>query len=44
MPPILSWTYVATLATPDLDVDVNDFLTSSACFNGALNPPNPGCP
>ena len=32
----------AGLKTDDDDVDGNDFLTFSLCFNGSLNPPN--CP
>jgi hypothetical protein len=38
---------VTTIPTGDLDgdgdVDGNDFITFSLCFNGSLNPPQSGC-
>lgn len=41
----LTWEYLLVKADLDYDgdVDPNDFLTFSNCFNGALNPPTPTC-
>jgi hypothetical protein len=44
--------FVVTVCNPacdadldaDGDVDGNDFITFSLCYNGSINPPQPGCP